>query len=420
MKEFWLSINSQIYAEFKGDNVLLYNTSNGRYIENTIHEITTLVRELYRPENLGAIIIKEDRLKEQEVREFIQEFSKSKMGKMVDKDEYPYKPVSLIPILNLQKDIDKLNKSNDTLFPVNDNYLNYLREINIYLNTECDNQCTLCQNYYRQIPCCTKEATFKELSLQNIETLFNQIQYSQLARVNFLGGNIYRYTHLNILDEKSKKLRDILHFYVFYTNYQSNNFINSIFLEIIVNFPLKKEILKNILSTIENMDRVTFHFIVEDNEQYDQAIICSQEFDINHYIIHPFYNQKNIAFFEKYVFLQKEDILEADITLREIFRNQKLNVNFWGKLYLYPSGSIRASIHSKIIGNIEINTLADIIQKEMAENTAWRMIRNNKPCSECIYQYFCPAPSNYELTFNRSNLCQINPKTTYNEYESIS
>lgn len=48
-----------------------------------------------------------------------------------------------------------------------------------------------------------------------------------------------------------------------------------------------------------------------------------------------------------------------------------------------------------------------MIYREMIEGHSWLRIRNQEPCCSCIYQWFCPSPSNYELAIGRSNLCHI-------------
>ncbi len=91
----------------------------------------------------------------------------------------------------------------------------------------------------------------------------------------------------------------------------------------------------------------------------------------------------------------------------EIFRNQKLNSNFFGKLYVLPDGSVKANMNSTILGNINTNSLLEIIYLELHKNTAWRKVRDEEPCNACLYQFLCPAPSNYEMVISEPNLCNI-------------
>lgn len=50
-------------------------------------------------------------------------------------------------------------------------------------------------------------------------------------------------------------------------------------------------------------------------------------------------------------------------------------------------------------------TILNVICEELVQNTAWRNIRDVKPCSDCLYQFICPSPSNYELVIGKSDLC---------------
>jgi pseudo-rSAM protein len=47
---------------------------------------------------------------------------------------------------------------------------------------------------------------------------------------------------------------------------------------------------------------------------------------------------------------------------------------------------------------------------EVEEGKSWLRIRNQAPCSTCIYQWLCPPPSDYEIVIGRPNLCHINNK----------
>jgi len=90
-----------------------------------------------------------------------------------------------------------------------------------------------------------------------------------------------------------------------------------------------------------------------------------------------------------------------------IFAHQKLNTNFFGSLTIISSGDVYANINRPALGNIVNNSILELIKSELIINTAWRKIRDVEPCSNCIYQYLCPSPSNYEIILDKSNLCCI-------------
>jgi pseudo-rSAM protein len=91
-----------------------------------------------------------------------------------------------------------------------------------------------------------------------------------------------------------------------------------------------------------------------------------------------------------------------------IFARQKLNTNFFGKIHLFPNGNIKAHPLKNVLGSSKQEPLVKILEKEMITNTTWRIIRDQTPCNECLYQFLCPSPSDYEIVIEKSNLCHVN------------
>jgi pseudo-rSAM protein len=50
----------------------------------------------------------------------------------------------------------------------------------------------------------------------------------------------------------------------------------------------------------------------------------------------------------------------------------------------------------------------EIVHKEIDNGKSWFRIRNQAPCNDCVYQWLCPSPSDYEIAIGRQNLCHIN------------
>jgi pseudo-rSAM protein len=92
---------------------------------------------------------------------------------------------------------------------------------------------------------------------------------------------------------------------------------------------------------------------------------------------------------------------------RIIFARQKLNTNFFGKIHLFPNGDIKAHPLKAVLGNYKQENLVKMLENEMITNTSWRIIRDKEPCNECIYQFLCPSPSDYEWVMGTNNLCHI-------------
>jgi hypothetical protein len=46
-------------------------------------------------------------------------------------------------------------------------------------------------------------------------------------------------------------------------------------------------------------------------------------------------------------------------------------------------------------------------QEESAISDGHNTIRNQTPCDDCVYQWLCPSPSDYEIAISRPNLCHV-------------
>jgi pseudo-rSAM protein len=151
------------------------------------------------------------------------------------------------------------------------------------------------------------------------------------------------------------------------------------------------------------------HFIIENDEQYTTAEQIIDKFNIEKYCIHPFFTRENKTFFQENIFLDKNDIISKTLSIREIFRNQKLNSNFFGFLFILPDRTVKANLNMQSVGNMKTDSILNLIYKEILDNTAWRKVRNMQPCNECCYQFICPPPSNYEIAIGKPNLCHVKP-----------
>jgi pseudo-rSAM protein len=123
----------------------------------------------------------------------------------------------------------------------------------------------------------------------------------------------------------------------------------------------------------------------------------------------PMYNGKNIAFFESNVFISQEEIFAVALSKREIFMRQATNIFHFGKLTVLPDGKVYANVNQMSLGTID-DTVYSIVYKEFTEGKSWFRVRDCAPCKDCIFQWLCPSPSNYEIAIGRSNLCNVKVK----------
>lgn len=152
-----------------------------------------------------------------------------------------------------------------------------------------------------------------------------------------------------------------------------------------------------------------FHFFIENEAQYMGTVNLIENLEISNYRIVPIYTQYNTDFFSENLYLEKEYVFSSVISMREIFRNQKLNANNFRTLIIQADGSARANINTEVIGNIHQSTILELIYKELTDNSAWRVIRNKGVCNNFLYQFLCPPRFNYETVIVKPNLCNIEP-----------
>ena len=409
IKDYWFALKSHVYVEFKLEQILLYDTKSGKRIETRQKDAITLVSQLYEPKNLGVTLLSKETRLNPNISGFVSEVIEKQMGDVMDAEKFSQKPVRLVPILNLQKDVNKLKKNKDNYPMIGNDAKNYLMAMNIYLNDSCSRNCPHCDKYNKQFICCTTQNVNLELKIEEIESIFRQIKYASVGNVNILGGNIFEYTGMAQLSNLLVAFKDIVRCYFHYENYKPNIVPDSLQLDVMITFPIKEAVFANIFDDIDK-NKVTVHFIVENEDQYGQVENLVNKYGIASYHIRPVYTGENLKFFEDNVFVDREDLFFKTFSIREIFRNKKMNCNFFGLLNILPDGAVKANIHASELGNIKTDSLMRMIFKELIDNTAWRIIRDSQPCSDCIYQFICPPPSNYEKAIGKPDLCQIHSK----------
>lgn len=406
MNKYWFFLESHIYVSVKPNAMLLYDTHTGRdlYVESMI--AIQLVNKIYEDENLGSIELASSDLADSETHDFVNKVVMKGMGELLNQHTHPIKPVILLPILSLNLDVEKFkDKENVDLFLARD-ISKYLLDVNVVLNNLCQQQCRHCPNYCKQFFCCSTKGSPESLPQDSLINLLRQISYFPVRTINVTGGDIYRYQNLEVFSTSNGEARKVLNFYVHYLNYQENPYIDNQNIHLIINSPVNQGKLHEIYSLTKEKD-VRYHLVVENEEQYDELELAMVSLGIEDYEVHPYYNGHNIQFFEENVYLSKEDIVATPISMREIFRNQKLNANSFGSLYILPNGEIKANLNERTIGHLDKDRIIDVINHEMMQNTAWRKVRSSEPCKNCVYQYLCPPLSNYERILNRQNLCYV-------------
>jgi pseudo-rSAM protein len=95
------------------------------------------------------------------------------------------------------------------------------------------------------------------------------------------------------------------------------------------------------------------------------------------------------------------------MTIKDVFSRQAMNIYDFGKLNIMPNGDIYANLNRPALGNIYTDNIYEIVQKEVEAGESWLRTRSQAPCADCVYQWLCPPPSDYEIAVGCPNLCLV-------------
>ena len=375
---YWFKIEPYVHISIVNSNVLLYNTFDGSFIESKDIEIVKLLKETLLKENCGVVLLTAERYNLDNIRKFIMELRAKYMGDIIDIELSKSKPVQIMPFTSLVNTQELFKKQN---FPTGKKILEYLSEISIYVDYNTN---IMDLNSFLK-------------SLPNIST------------VNIIGNlkDVANYKELLLVLDQFPSLKKITCNYSNVISLQPE-FVNNFSYSILINYPI--DISKwNYSRRLLLNQSIPFECIFEvtSMDNYSQINKFIEEFGIEKHQLKPVYTGDNIDFFKENVFLTKDDILSTPLSISDFFINQSMNIFDFGKIAIMSNGDIYANVNYPILGNIHTHSIYEIISKELEEGRSWLRIRNQAPCNTCLYRWFCPSPSNYEIAIGRPNLCHV-------------
>lgn len=393
MNKSWLLLFPETFLWVKGNNGLLYNTHTQQCYPFTPAEIINdWCNRLSDCENLYCIEI-EDKIQGEAIQ-WLADIQEMKFGKLIPVETYPNKPVSLPPLLYLDRKIDTDDPSK------NEKLLSYLHEIAFYLGgNETEHP-----EYYKQLYYPVYSG--KTLHVDRIDEIIKHTKGYNLQTLYFIGmsclpsDQIDLFVQYTSAFENRKILVAKLPELDFYFNLIHTNSICNYYLTVICHSVSEYKEASKIVNTLP---AVKYILLLTDEEEYMEA---EKENILDAVTLFPVYTGKNDIFFKENVFMTEEDILRPGLNKREIFRNQTINSNFFGKLVIMPDGEIYVPTNTTPVGSVN-DSIYDLIHKEMASNSSWMKTRTDAPCNTCVYQWLCPPVSTYEYILKKPNLCLI-------------
>lgn len=406
-QDYWFYIYPNIYISEVSNSILLYNTDTGESLCSQCSIFNFWIHSVYEPENLGVIRLKEEALQDERVADILYEATHKKLVRFIQISQHLLKPINFLPILNLQHDYEVAEKDKAEELK-GDNVISYLSKLNLIILSQHEvNETEKRQFMQMDFPVPTVSQK-EELDIRQIRKLFNIARFSLLKKVNIWGEGLLTYQSITELIEVFSDYSDYrFHLWYICKEDEEMSLLEhiSLYYDFII-FPRQNSDLQKIKRklaalNIQKERMVLYAYITSMQEIYH----CENLFHDYKIYIRPLYDGSNLDFFEKNVFLQKEDILFPPVSMNTIFCNQKINSQTFGMLTIYPNGIVKAGFSDSSAGNLYHKDVREIIYKELISGTNWRNIRSNDICNKCCYRFLCPPPSKYEKALGRPNLC---------------
>lgn len=388
MKNRFLYVEPYVYITVKSGQGLVLNTFNNKVYITSNEQVVQILSNLLASDRGNLIPLNTDYIG---IDEFIAWLRKSFSGDIFSTSSTDTLPIQILP--------------NFSDFSFNEISKNKIYDITFYINTQCPSNCYLCGSLSKQMIYCRKKHHTETLSVNTIFFFIRKIGIDRIRSISFTGGNImhkdlYKYLELvkGICCEK--------HLYIHITQLSVDNIdmLSGCDFNISILLPPQYE-LHRLTDLIKIMQLLNLKYDICQPILSEETLTSNKGIDINYV---PYYDQNSI-FFQKYVFLNQEDLISKKTTMQELINNNNFNSYFLGKLIVDSNSDVYISLADKVIGNIATETsINNLIESLYANDSLWRLSRKStSPCNTCIFNLICPPISNYELQIKRNNLCTI-------------
>lgn len=402
MKKYWFTLYPDTFLWIKENVGFIYNANNYSKIrflnEGQVAEITKLLLDIT---NLYCVEVTECLLEDEDVNAWIHKIIRFGCGSLIENMAMAQRPLSLPPILKLQDDAEYYkweHKQN-----IDGNVIHNLHNLVFYINgSEYGNDL-----YSKQILYPIKSEQL--LDREDICWFTTNSKYSSYLSEVLIVGNPFKVPYWADMICELKKTCAVTLYITIQDIAKEFSRIKELFAIVSINLLIADYTILDLLPEIDvRSDDISYTFIVTSEEEYEMASRYSEKLKKKNLNIIPVYTGLNMPFIEEYLFFNEENLKDIALSKRDIFVRQTLNVFHFGKLYIMPNGNIYSNLNGASMGTIK-ESPHDIVYREMTEGHSWLRIRNQKPCCDCIYQWLCPSPSNYELAIGKPNLCHVKP-----------
>jgi pseudo-rSAM protein len=412
MDTYWLYLESYTFVFADESSFLFYNSLSGEYFTVTKNiVIDDIVNELLDPNSMYCINIGKSELNNQAIKSLIKNLRNTFTGDFFNKKFVSEKPVILYPKLYLMKSIHSEGVD------IGDNILYYLHNLIVQLTDYCDFKCNVCECANKQIITCSRKQE-ENLPFQIFQELVKNISASPVSEIKIRGGNVFLYPEIDKLcDFIKSNTSAIFKLYIDYKHVLGHEDILAVLSEnenvifiVQARGNISKEDFHTVIYILNDLNIYCLcEFIISNEEQYHIAEEFCGEYKIENFSFIPIVTDKNLVYIKDILSLDEDVIFSRIYSKKDIFRHQTLNTKDFGTITVMANGDVYANVNMSPLGNIKETSLPVLLTKELTEGSSWLRIRNQKPCNNCLYQWLCPSPSNYELVIGKYNLCHVKP-----------
>ncbi len=400
MKKYKLILDSDTFLWINNNEGLIYQSENFRaFVFSLSSKLDEICWHLLAIEHLYTVELTEDELNDGDVHYFADQLVDMGAGQLLLNNSTDKGTVSLMPVLKIQDQINDFVWKHEQ--GIGGSIIQHIHELTFYINgSKYGNDHYYLQTIFPRNDALTLISEKILRFIRNSRNLF-------LSNINLV-GDIFSYpgyeellNNIIIFDIPVTIFITAGDFFDHEKQIKKIKWHNKIRFNILVD---QKVNINRLVAVLNDID-VSFlpTFLIFSEQDYLRVEQISTTFNGN---IVPLYDGQNIDFFESSIFISQEDILASGLSKREVFMRQAANIHHFGKLTILLDSKVYADVNQVPLGTID-DTPYSLVYKEFTEGKSWFRIRDLAPCKDCIYQWLCPSPSNYETVIGRPDLCHV-------------
>ena len=395
MKTYWFTLYPHCFLWVKETEGLIYNTKNHSQIKfSNQGKVGSIAMQLTLLENLYCVKLTQEQVEHEDVNLWLHEVQNKDCGVLVEENGTNQRPLSLPLVLKVQDEVDYYRWEHKQ--GIDGNVLDNLHKLVFYFNGSHRGNDSFSKQFLFPIALCNVSLQHKDI----LRFVQNALLSNFLSEI-VLVGDPFGYKDFSGLCER---LQEICPVQVCCTQAdataslkQAEELAEKVELDIVVTDFNQIEILPR---------KASITIAITSEVDYEKAVAYEEKGLFRKITFVPVYTGTNLTFFEKLLYINEDNILESHLSKRDIFVRQKVNIYDFGKLTIMPDGQVYSNLSVPAIGHI-MESPHTIVYRELIEGHSWLQVRNMEPCCNCIYQWICPSPSNYEKVLDKVNLCTI-------------